>query len=76
MNELEKLKEPVTAVRLTDYSKGYGDGWNRCIDHLAEQGLLEVINSWRDYMDDKRPKTQNDFLRVFDMFSNRVLNEK
>lgn len=38
--DVESLKEPPTAIRLTDYSKGYGDGWNKCIDYLTARGLI------------------------------------
>lgn len=43
--DVEELKEPTTAIRLTDYSKGYGDGWNRCIDHLHGNGYLSAPKS-------------------------------
>lgn len=29
---IKSMKEPETAVRITDYTKGYGDGFNKAID--------------------------------------------
>jgi hypothetical protein len=32
--DLEAMKEAATAIRITDYAKGYGDGINKIIDKL------------------------------------------
>jgi hypothetical protein len=35
--KIRGMKEPSTAVRLGDYTKGYGDGFNAAIDAILEK---------------------------------------
>ena len=35
--DLDDMKEPVTAVRIAEYTQGYGDGYNRAIDDIKSK---------------------------------------
>lgn len=35
--DLEVMKEPPTAVRIAEYTQGYGDGFNRAIDYIKSK---------------------------------------
>jgi hypothetical protein len=35
--DLDIMKEPATAVRIAEYTQGYGDGYNRAIDDIKSK---------------------------------------
>jgi Zn ribbon nucleic-acid-binding protein len=42
--DLAIMKEPATAVRIAEYTQGYGDGYNRAIDDIkAKYGDLYTL---------------------------------
>lgn len=53
--DVEKLKKPIVkngsmmhSVMPMDYNRREAIGWNDCIDHLSEQGVLSQGDGWRD----------------------------
>ena len=35
--KLRGMKEPETAIRIEEYTKGYGDGYNKAIDNIIKE---------------------------------------